>query len=316
MSDKRDGKWIDCLRPDMPLAEAARHVLLVRMQVVADYLPRALDEADKDPENVHHLRVGTRRAAAALQIFRGNLPGKTFKQARKCLRRLRRAAGAVRDWDVFLQNLQAVSKQRPDNEQPGVDFIIGYAFGQRTAAQTDLEAVGREEGREFEPFLLDTVAAVRELKSHAPVSTLLGLARPLLSGFLKNLEDALAGDLNDYPHLHQIRIAGKRLRYAMEVFVDCYSAPFKEVLYPLVEEMQELLGNLNDSYVGGDRLQSLRDRLQFNPLVGWERIGPGVEALLHWHHERSAQEKDSFGRWLERWRKSGAETMLDGLVKS
>src|SRR5437764_1326950 len=111
MTEKRDSKWIAHVRSDMPPAEAARHVLLARLQVVADYLPRALDEADRDPENVHQLRVGTRRAAAALRIFRQSLPAKAFKRARKRLRRLRRAAGAVRDWDVFLQDLKGLAPQ-------------------------------------------------------------------------------------------------------------------------------------------------------------------------------------------------------------
>lgn len=316
MSDKRDGKWIDHLRPDMAPVEAARHVLLIRLQVVADYLPRALDEADRDPENVHHLRVATRRAGAALRIFRQSLPGKTFKRAHKRLRRLRRAAGAVRDWDVFLQDLQAIGERQPAERQAGLGFLIGYAFDQRTMAQMELENVGRKEEAGFETFFLDTVAAVTELKSHPPTATLLGMARPLLSSLLNNLEHALAGDLDDYPHLHQVRIAGKHLRYAMEVFVDCYNAEFKEVLYPLVEELQEILGTLNDSYVAGDRLGDLRDRLQSSPLVDWARIGPGIEGMLRWHRERLSQEKQSFLSWLERWRSSGAEAMLAVLVKS
>ena len=49
----------------------------------------------------HQLRVATRRAGAALEIFRDCLPEKDYQTARKQLRRLRRAAGAARDWDVL-----------------------------------------------------------------------------------------------------------------------------------------------------------------------------------------------------------------------
>ena len=45
------------------------------------------------------------------------------------------------------------------------------------------------------------------------------------------------------------RIGAARLRYAMEVFADCFPPPFREVLYPMVEEMQEILGRANDSQV-------------------------------------------------------------------
>src|SRR5690349_7794695 len=97
-----DGKWITDLRADTPLPEAAQRVLAVRLEVVGHYLPRAVQEPDRDPEFVHQLRVGTRRADAALRIFRPCLPRKVYKKARRRLRELRRAAGAVRDWDVFL----------------------------------------------------------------------------------------------------------------------------------------------------------------------------------------------------------------------
>src|SRR4051812_43428548 len=117
MSEKQDGKWFAHVRPDMPVAKAARHVLQLRLQVVAYYLPRALDESEKDPENVHQLRVATRRAGAALRIFRHCLPAKIFKRARKRLRRLRRAAGEVRDWDVFLDRLKALGEQLSNREQ-------------------------------------------------------------------------------------------------------------------------------------------------------------------------------------------------------
>src|SRR5262249_1709117 len=99
-------------------------------------------------------------------------------------------------------------------------------------------------------FLAETVAAV-----HRPddphLVTLLDLARPLLTGLLEKLDQAASRNLDDYEHLHQVRILGKRLRYAMEVFADCFAPAFREKLYPMVEQMEEVIGNANDSYVAG-----------------------------------------------------------------
>src|SRR2546426_11365277 len=64
-----EGKWISGLTPTMPVADAARLVLQVRLEVVRDSLPPALHRAEKDSEYVHQLRVGTRRAGAALGVF-------------------------------------------------------------------------------------------------------------------------------------------------------------------------------------------------------------------------------------------------------
>src|SRR4051812_19790464 len=97
-----DGKWISDLRCDTPLTDAARRVLTVRLEVVRDHLPLAAPHADEDVEHVHQPRVGPRRAGAALDIFKDCLPDKVYKSTRKRLRRVRRAAGAARDWDVFL----------------------------------------------------------------------------------------------------------------------------------------------------------------------------------------------------------------------
>src|SRR5215831_7032142 len=97
-----EGKWISDLAAETPLVDAARRVLSIRLEVVRDWLGLALREPDKDPEHVHQLRVGTRRAGAALEIFAPCLPEKVYDAARRHLRRLRRAAGAARDWDVFL----------------------------------------------------------------------------------------------------------------------------------------------------------------------------------------------------------------------
>src|SRR5262245_42951131 len=101
-----EGKWLQGLRPDMHQAHAAREVLTARLEVVRHYLPRARTESEQDSEHVHQLRVATRRADAALRIFRSCLAGRTYRAARGRLRAIRRAAGAARDWDVFLLALK------------------------------------------------------------------------------------------------------------------------------------------------------------------------------------------------------------------
>ena len=244
-----EGKWIAGMTADAPLTKAAHHALSVRLRTVAHALPLAVQESDRDPEYVHQLRVATRRADAALRLFASCLPRKIHKAARTRLRRLRRAAGAAHDWDVFLLALAERRLKQPEKDQAGLNFLFGYAYGHRTVAQAELETVGDEEHSTFDAFRETTAAAVRPSEDLPDDATLLDLARPLLTGLLRELEWTASGDLEDYAHLHQVRIAGKRLRYAMEVFADCFPASFREELYPRVEEMQEILGRANDSHV-------------------------------------------------------------------
>src|SRR5579872_6321168 len=166
------GKWISDLAADVPLAEAARHVLAVRLRVVGEALPRAVHEADRDPEHVHQLRVATRRADAALRIFGCCLPQKAYKRARKRLRRIRRAAGAARDWDVFLIALRERAAGPPAKEQAGLDLLTGYALGQRAAAQAHLEEVGQEEWPRFNGFVAEVLGAVRPPDAEAATTLL------------------------------------------------------------------------------------------------------------------------------------------------
>jgi CHAD domain-containing protein len=311
-----EGKWIEGLKPGSDLVEAARRVLSVRLAVVEHHMPHTVQQAHQDPEHVHQLRVSTRRADAALRIFRSCLPKKVYKAARKCLRVVRRAAGAARDWDVFLLALQERRTTQPAREHPGLEYLVGYATAQRVLAQTELATAIEAQGATFADFVAQTVQAVRmpepaEGTGGVPeVTTLIDLARPMLRNLLHNLEQAAGGDLKDYDQLHQVRIAGKRLRYALEVFAEGFGPELRESLYPQVEEMQEILGRANDSHVGGQRLNELREQVKKWAPGSWERVRPGLEGLLRYHQRRLPQERRRFLKWWERWRAAEAERVL------
>jgi CHAD domain-containing protein len=309
-----EGKWIADLKPDTPLEEAARHVLFIRLQVVKDYFPRAALEADCDIEYVHQLRVGTRRADAGLRIFKACLPAKVHRKSRKRLRKLRHAAGGARDWDVFLDDLLTREKEADAKHRAGLDFLIGYAVGQRTAAHAQLEAVYQELGPTFETFFTHIIESVRPAHDDPAPAILVDLARPLLFERLQDLERAALGDLTEYTQLHQVRIAGKRLRYAMEVFADCFDPTFRDKIYPRVEQLQEILGRANDSHVASGRLQDLRERLRLTCPTAWPRLQHGIEQLIRSHQRRLPQERRRFLKWWDAWHPTGAEAVMTSLL--
>jgi CHAD domain-containing protein len=309
-----DGKWISDLTASTPVADAARRVLTVRLGVVHDYLPLATKHADEDIENVHQLRVATRRAGAALEIFALCLSDKDYKTARKTLRRIRRGAGSARDWDVFLAGL-APSTEKPSRQLPGRDLVIGYALARRIVVQDGLTDASPNYPFDFERFLAETVAAVHKPHGTPQVQTLLDLAQPMLAKLLQVLHDAASGDLTDYDHLHQVRIAGKRLRYAMEVFVDCFEPAFKEQLYPAVEQMQEILGDANDSHVASQRLAEVIERLKVHRPRDWRRFKPSIDGLKRHHDHRVERQRQLFIDWWQKWQDSGGEAAFWKLLK-
>jgi CHAD domain-containing protein len=311
-----EGKWISDLNGDTPLVDAARRVLAIRLEVVRDFLGLAVREPDKDPEYVHQLRVGTRRAGAAVEIFALCLSDRVYTNVRRQLRRIRRAAGEARDWDVFLMELASEEHKKKGRQRPGLDFLIGYALGQRVIAQAHLEEASPDYPFGFERLLSETVSGVHKPHYDPGTRTLLDLAGPLLHGLLTDVEVAAAGDLTDYAKLHRVRILGKRLRYAMEVFADCFAPAFREQLYPAVEEMQDILGLANDSFVASQRLEGLRAKLQATQPGDWKRFKPGIEGLLKFHHERLPKERESFQVSWERWQGTGGEFAFRSLLKT
>jgi CHAD domain-containing protein len=306
-------KWISDLTAVTPLAEAARRALTVRLEVVRDYLPLAVQHADDDPEHVHQLRVASRRARAALDIFSACLPPRVYRSAKKRLRRIRQAAGEARDWDVFLLELAQLD---PGNRRrrAGIDFLYGYAVDRRELAQIHLREATTHHPFEFDRFLAETVAAVHTPHDHT-AQTLSDLARPLMRELLRELDEAGAGHLDDYEHLHRVRIIGKRVRYAMEIFAGCFAAPFRDEIYPAVEEMQEILGAANDSHVAAGRLSQLCARLPVVLPDRWPRLRPGIENLLRAHERRLPEQRQQFEEWWRRWQKSGGEAMFLDLLQ-
>ena len=309
-----DGKWISDLEASTPLGDAARRVLTVRLEVVHDYLPLALHHWKEDVEHVHQLRVGTRRAGAALSIFQDCLSGKVHRKMRKHLRRIRRAAGDARDWDVFAEALSLREKQATALQRPGLDFLIGYSLGQRVAAQDALAAASPDAPFDFESLVAQTLAALGDPSPQGKDQSLSDVARPQLLELLSNLQAAAESDLDEYDHLHQVRILGKRLRYAMEVFASCFESSFKDHFYPMVEEMQEILCHANDSHVASQRLTHLRCLLRTAHPAEWKRFKSGIESLLRYHQRRLPQQRRLFGKWWQRWQKSSAASSLTGMV--
>lgn len=309
-----EGKFISHLHAHTPLIEAARRVLVVRLDVVREHLPAALYEADQDPEHIHQLRVGTRRAGAALRIFALCLPHRFALKLRQKLRRWRRAAGAARDWDVFLATAAARIVKVEQQQRPGLDFLLGYSRGQRAAAQLALLKAVQDPGKDLDRLRVEIDEAIRLPAEGSHLRTFRDLAMPTLTHLLGELERAAGQDLGQYEHLHRVRILGKRLRYAMEVFQSCYADPFREEYYLAVEEMQDILGHANDSYVAARLVASLAEQLQSGQPRLWQRWQAGIQGLLRFHQRRLPQQRRQFVQWWQRWQQSGAERAFSMLL--
>jgi CHAD domain-containing protein len=296
----------------MPVEDAARVVFAARFDVVRQYLPLAAERPFENPEYVHQLRVGTRRAAAAVRVFADCLSKKDRKAARGYLRGLRRAAGDARDWDVFLGRLTAGQRAAGEAAGPVFDFLLGYALGERSAAQarlTDAAAAAQD----LVPEMAALPARVRRPKGDSPPRTLGDLAAAQLGALLDEFARAADASPSDPHDLHRLRILAKRVRYAMEIFAGCFAPPLREALYPAVESLQETLGGLQDAAVGVARLEALRNRARQAVPDEWPRLDAGIEGLIGEFQGMIPAGRERFLAWREDWARLTAEYPLESL---
>jgi CHAD domain-containing protein len=218
--------------------------------LVWHYLPRAADKPN-DPDNVHQLRVSTRRAMAAMQIFDSLLPKRRAGWFNKQLKRIRQAAGQARDLDVLLSRL----KQRQASGNGRYAALVEYVEWLRDEAQEPIEKICRKLSRkDFSRRLSKLLKRVRirEESESNQAPTFPSVARMALGQQKDLFFTAASADLQDHIALHALRIQGKQLRYTMEIFSSAFGPSLKPDVYPIVVEFQERLGKLNDHATARD----------------------------------------------------------------
>jgi CHAD domain-containing protein len=285
----------------MAVADAAAVVLAARFDVVRHFLPLAAEKPYDDPEYVHQLRVGTRRAAAALRAFADCLPRKHLHAARRSLRRIRRAASEARDVDVFLMYLNASRSLAQTGNRPALDFLSGYALGERTAAQALLTEVANEETATFLEEIAHLPGRAHEPRGDRRPSTFGELAALQIGMFLRQLTAAASANPDDPAALHRLRILGKRVRYALEIFSGCFPPAFRDAVYPVVEHLQELLGRVQDAAVGLERVTSVRNSARKMAPRAWPRLARGFDAQIRTFRSKLPAGRKGFQKWTTQW---------------
>jgi CHAD domain-containing protein len=241
----RNTKWIDS-QPDDAVEDVARRALEARLEGLWHYLELSVGEPSSDTENVHQLRVFTRRTAAAMDIFADWLPRRRGRWMRKQLKRLRKAAGEARDLDVLRMRWSDPAEQLPAVQ---ASLLIEQVKRRRRKAQWPIEdAYHKFLRQDFERRTRKFVKRVRLRKPETPGcdQTLGCLARVALGRMVGPFLQAAEAKMTDAETLHAFRIQSKQVRYAMELFAGAFDADFRGQLYPIVENLQDRLGAIND----------------------------------------------------------------------
>src|SRR5262249_51852641 len=95
---------------------------------------------DEDVEDVHQMRVATRRLRASLQVVEGVYEQKLIRRYRRGLWRIAQSLGAVRDGDVFLEHVTAYRDSLPEADRARLDPPVEAVSAERARARAELLA--------------------------------------------------------------------------------------------------------------------------------------------------------------------------------
>ena len=235
---------------DDHLAEAGRKVLRFHL---ARMLAREAGTRNGDAEELHAMRVATRRQRAAWRVF-----GDAFDAARteKHRRRLKAVAadlGAVRDMDVLIEAAEAYRSRQPAAEAAAFDPLIA---GWRTNRDAARIVLARElESDRYRRWVDGYVAflqteglgalAVGPVQPHRVRDTMPSRIWAAYEN-LRAYEPVMRWA--DVLTLHDLRIAAKWLRYTLEFVREALGRDAGPVIEKIVA-LQDHLGWLHDADV-------------------------------------------------------------------
>jgi CHAD domain-containing protein/uncharacterized protein Yka (UPF0111/DUF47 family) len=261
-------KWVDGTTPEDQTRDAAVSALRSRLGAVIHWLHQAACNAEQDVEDVHQLRVWSRRATAALRLYGELLPRRRAAWTRKQLKRVRRAANDARDCDVLAGRLakhsdrgrrrwlEAVREDRAKAQNAVVAVYKRLSHDDRFVRRID-KLLERTQAKGAD-------AALRRFGDWAH-----DRLRTLLERFFAS---APADDASEEA-LHRFRIHGKELRYALELLRGAFPPEEHARLYETVESIQDRLGEVNDLATATARLREKIEAAQdARTAAPWRRL--------------------------------------------
>ncbi len=237
-----------------------------------------------DPEGIHQMRVAVRRLRGILSAFAPVLPDAQCRRVSQELRWFGDVLSEARNLDVFTAELIAPARDALPFASES-ERLAKAAQRRRKAAQAAVvKAIASTRYTEALLALLRWfdggdwhLAAAPEL--HEPIET---LAPILLDRCRAKAEKRAKHFARQSPEKrHRLRIALKKLRYAVELFAPLYARPATRQFIQVLKKLQDELGAANDVRVGRDIVEDL---------AGAGRRSTGIahagKRLIKWHKQR------------------------------
>jgi CHAD domain-containing protein len=244
------------IEPEMTIGAVALAVLRRHFSALLAKEPGT--RLGDDIEELHDMRVASRRLRAALSLFADVLPA-TLLRAREELGWVGQTLGAVRDLDVQIEQLDSWIAALEEEDRDALATLRSLLQEQREAARAGM--IEMLDSRRYEAFVSRFGRALRarqpsrtgraSLPARALAPDLIeSRFRPVRRGGARIGPDSPAADY------HRLRIDCKRLRYALEFLGDLYPGETRPLIRRLVT-VQDILGLHQDADIAVERLRRL-----------------------------------------------------------
>jgi CHAD domain-containing protein/transposase-like protein len=316
------------IRKSDTMAEAAFKMLRFQFDRMLDH--EAGTREGGDIEDLHDMRVATRRMRAALRVFGPYLDAGVMRPIDRGLRRTGRVLGAVRDLDVFhektmvylgslpesrhgdLEPLLAVWRERREHARGAmIEYLDGGRYPRFVEA---FNALLDDPGRASLGFIDDD----GEARPHRVAHVLPAVLYDRVAGVWA-YDDVIAGHDTPLVRFHRLRIAGKAMRYTFEFFEEVLGSDAKPLI-GATKDMQDHLGDLQDAVVTCNVLRNFLTWGTWEPPAANARraltmiVAPGVATYLAARQEELNRLVDTFPEMWAKIRGDGFSRRLAKVV--
>jgi CHAD domain-containing protein/adenylate cyclase class IV len=239
---------------DDHLAEAARKVL--RFHLARMITREAGTRAGKDPEDLHGMRVATRRQRAAWRVFGDAFDLDRTDRYRRRLKLVAGDLGGVRDLDVLIEAGEAYQRRQSAAEAAAFEPILRSWRVQRDAAREVLiKELDSNRYRKwldaYVEFLQADGVGARQVGPTDPHRVRDTMPSRIWTAYevVRAYEPVMRWA--DVTTLHDLRIAAKWLRYTLEFVREALGRDAGPVIEKVVA-LQDHLGWLHDADVAAN----------------------------------------------------------------
>jgi CHAD domain-containing protein len=295
------------IEPDDTLATAGRKVWLYHFALMVSHEQGTL--LGEDEEELHDMRVATRRMRSAYDIFGPAYDAKVIKRYLQGLRKVGKVLGTVRDMDVILENGMSYRKGLEETKYSGFETLLAEWRHQIEKRRLKLTRHLQSEAYQnfkynFNLFLQQPDDAEISMASEEGINSRLRDTVPIL---IYSRFAAVRAYENVIPtasmeQLHALRIDYKKFRYTLEYFREILGDNVGQIISEL-KQLQDHLGELHDAVVACDLIKGF--------LVDWdehqadlpisERLNPEpiVDYLAYLYSERYRLTSAFPGMWKQ-----------------